>query len=414
MRDKLRFPVRPALPVLVGAACVLTSTLPALAQTVPDCSTLSHPVYVAGSTAVKPFLLAIATKLAAATPPITIVYQGQGSCVGVNYMTTSPAGTISGTGTYWDTAGTSDLSCNLTAITGDTVDIGVSDVFASSCGYTAASGVHDFYGPVQSMTFAVPQTSTQTSISAEAAYMVFGFGADSAAHTIAPWTDPTALEVRSASSGTQQMISAALAQVNSSFTAAKVKGVSNSGSGAVLTGLTALAASANQEKAIGFLATDVVDSNRASVKALAYQAPGQSCGYTPDLTAATFDKQNVRDGHYQIWGPLHMLAVSADAKKADKAEANTVISYLTGTADPGFDLISVEAKKGVVPDCAMRVMRTTEVGPLASYMPLKSCECKFIAATGTTLPSYCTTCDSAKPCTDPSRPACNSGYCEVR
>ena len=96
MRDTLRFPMRLALPMLAGAACAFLAP-PALAQTVPDCSSLSHPVYVAGSTAVKPFLLAIAKNLATASPPITIVYQGQGSCVGVNYMTTSPAGTISGT-----------------------------------------------------------------------------------------------------------------------------------------------------------------------------------------------------------------------------------------------------------------------------------------------------------------------------
>jgi len=417
MRDKLRFPVKRALPMLAGAACALSGALPALAQTVPDCSTLSHPVYIAGSTAAKPFLLAIAKNLASQTPPITVIYQGQGSCVGVNYMASSPVGTISGTGIYWDSStSTTDLSCNLSAITGDAVDVGISDVFASSCGATLPSGIHDFFGPVQSMTFAVPATSTQTAISAEAAYMVFGFGADTAAHSVAPWADATALEVRNASSGTQQMIAAALAQVNASFTAAKMKGVANSGSGAVLTGLTTLAAAGNQEKAIGILATDVVDGNRATVLPLAFQAVGQSCGYTPDLTQKTFDKQNVRDGHYQIWGPLHLLTPSADGKKADKADANTVISYLTGAAEPAFDLISVEAKKGVVPDCAMRVQRTSEVGPMASYMPAKSCECKFIAAATGTAPLTCKTCNAATAATDctASAPACNSGYCEVR
>jgi ABC-type phosphate transport system substrate-binding protein len=408
----MRFPMKRAWPMLAGAACAITSALPAFAQTVPDCSSLPNPVYVAGSTAVKPFLLAIAKNLVTLSTPITVVYQGQGSCTGVNYMTTSPAGTISGTGTYWDSTGSSDLSCNLTAITGDVVDIGVSDVFAGSCGYTVATGVYDFHGPVQSMTFAVPTTSTQHSISAEAAYMVLGFGADTAAHTINPWNDPTAIEVRSASSGTQQMISAALAQVGSGFTASKVKGVSNSGSGAVLTGLTSLAAAGNQEKAIGILATDLTDVNRSSVRVLAFQMKGQTCGFTPDSTETAFDKQNVRDGHYAIWGPLHLYAFSSDGKTATSTNADTVISYLTGRVIPTFDLITVEAQKGVVPDCAMRVSRTAEVGPLASYMPAKSCECKFLAAaTGSTT---CTTCSADTDCASGANKHCNYGYCEVQ
>jgi ABC-type phosphate transport system substrate-binding protein len=419
MRIKIRFPVTRALPSLAGAVCALCAALPALAQSV-DCSTLSHPVYIAGSSAVKPFAKAIAKNLAAASPPISVVYAGPGSCVGVGYMTTPTPGSLTGTGIYWDTTGSADLSCNLTAITGNPVDIGVSDVFPTTCGstYTLAPGVMDFHGPVQSMTFAVPVTSTQTSISVEAAYMVFGFGADTTADTVSPWTDPTAMEVRSATSGTQQMISAALAQVGSGFSAAKVKGVSNSGSGAVLTGLTGLAAANNQEKAIGFLAMDVVDANRSSVKPLAFQFLGQSCGYLPDSSPTTFDKQNTRDGHYAIWGPLHLLTpVGSDGKTPVNPDAATIISYLTGAVAPPFDLITVEATGGVVPDCAMRVSRTSDVGPMASYMPLHSCECKFLAAaTGS---SSCQTCPDptgtvSTACTDPTKKVCNYGYCEVQ
>jgi len=399
--------------MLAGMACVLSSTLPALAQAVPDCIALPSPVYIAGSTAVKPFLIEIAKILSVANPPITIVYQGQGSCTGVNYMTTTPAGAISGTGTYWDATGTADLSCNLTAITGDVVDIGVSDVFAASCGMTAAAGVEDFHGPVQSMTFAVPVTSTQHVISAEAAYMVFGFGADTAANSIAPWNDATAMEVRSASSGTQQMISAALAQVNPSFVATKMKGVANSGSGAVLTGLATLAAAGNQEKAIGILATDLTDVNRAAVRELAFQAVGQTCGYTPDSTETSFDKKNVRDGHYQIWGPVHLLA-PATGGVATSAGANTIISYLSGS--PSEALIAVEAKKGVVPDCAMRTQHAGEVGPMSSYMPAHSCECAFVTAANGVAPAACIACTAATAATvcPATAPACNFGYCEVQ
>ena len=46
------------------------------------------------------------------------------------------------------------------------------------------------------MTFAVPRTRLENIISAEAAYMVFGFAAATAANTIAPWSDPTQIFVR--------------------------------------------------------------------------------------------------------------------------------------------------------------------------------------------------------------------------
>jgi hypothetical protein len=293
-------------------------------------------------------------------------------------------------------------------VDGDQVNIGVSDVYAASCGYTLASGAKDFYGPIQSMVFAVPVTSTQTSISAEAAYMVFGFGADSAAHTIAPWNDVTALQVRSASSGTQQMIAAALAQVGSGFAAAKMKGTSNSGSGNVLTALNTLASANNQEKAIGILAMDVVDTNRSAVKPLAFQFKGQTCGYTPDSSITAWDKQNVRDGHYAVWGPLHLITPVGADNKSPQAEVQAVIDLLSGV--PTADLIAVEAKKGVVPDCAMRVSRTAEVGAMASYMPPKSCECAFVAAATGTAPATCKACST----TSADCPACNLGYCEVR
>jgi hypothetical protein len=335
-------------------------------------------------------------------------------------MSTSPAGVITGAGVYWDAAGVTDNTCNL-AFAGNTVDIGVSDVYPATCpaGYTLATGVQDFHGPVQTMTLAVPVQSTQTSISVEAAYMVFGFAADTPAHTVSPWTDPSAYQVRDDTSGTQLMISKALAQVGSGFSPSKVgsaASVKNASSALVLQNLTTSVT--NAEQSIGFLATDLVDTNRGSVKALAFQFIGQSCGYLPDSATNTYDKQNVRDGHYAIWGPLHLLTpAGSDGMTAANANAATIISYLTGAAEPPFDLISVEARGGVVPDCAMRVSRTEDVGAMASYMPKHSCECAFLNAIGTTT---CTPCspdaagsNASKDC-PASAPACNYKFCEVQ
>ena len=416
MMDKLRFPVRQALPMLAGAACVLSSALPALAQTTVDCSTLPGVVYVGGSTAVKPFLTEVAKHLVQGTPPITVVYQSLGSCTGVQNMMTSPATALNGNGIYWDSTGAADLTCSLPIDGSANTDIGVSDVWAETCSQTRPAGIVDFYGPVQSMTFAVPKSSSQHSISAEAAYVVFGFPDGSP--SISPWTVTARKEARATSSGTLQMISAALKQVNSSFSASKFQGNANSGAGVVVTNLAASATAGNADSAIGILATDQIDSNRGSVRALALQFKDQACGYTPDSTESSYDKANVRDGHYMIWGPLHMLVQSTDGKKADKVNVDTVVKYLTGETLPtGWDLIAVEAQKGVVPDCAMRVTRSTEVGPLASYMPKHSCECKYLDAT--TGNSGCQKCTDANgtvsaSCTDPTKKVCNYGFCEVQ
>jgi hypothetical protein len=320
-------------------------------------------------------------------------------------MTGATPGTITGTGTIWDTSGT-EISggCSL-SLAGDKVDIGISDVFAESCSATVPAGVKDFQGPIQAMTFVVPSASTQTSISAEAAYLIMGLGT---AGDVAPWTDQTQVQVRSSTSGTQQMIATAI-----KVPAAKWLGVSNSGSGGVITALAAAATAGNAEKALGIVATDVADKNRTSVKILAYQSYDQTCGYWPDSTVNSYDKQSVRDGHYMIWGPLHMFARVVNGQIED-SNAKKIVDYLSGAVNPtGFDLIELEAKSGVVPQCAMRVTRNEEVGPLASFMPEKSCECRFVEAATGTAPATCKKCATSTDCPS-SAPVCNYTYCEVK
>ncbi|HKP63740.1 MAG TPA: hypothetical protein VJV78_43700 [Polyangiales bacterium] len=369
-----------------------------------DCSTLTNPVYVAGSSAVKPFLAKVAAELGKLSPAITVVYQSQGSCVGVNYFSTETPTKLMGTGVIFDADG-KDIAGGCT-LTDNTVDIGVSDVYAASCNVNSLpSGIKDFLGPIQAMTFAVPSSSTQTVISAEAAYLVYGFGNASDA---APWTDETKIEQRSATSGTQQMIAAFLG-----VPAAKFKGHSNASSGDLVTALDTSAAGGNADKAIGILATDQTDKNRSKIKVLGYQHFGQSCAYWPDSTSNSFDKANVRDGHYTIWGPLHMFAKTTN-DEVTNPNAKKIIDALSGKVTPeGLDLIALEAKSGVVPGCAMRVTRTKDGGELASFMPDESCSCKFEKeATGAT-PDGCKSCQKDEDC--PSEKShCNYNFCEVK
>jgi ABC-type phosphate transport system substrate-binding protein len=396
----------------VATAALLTAAA-SVAHADPCTALGAHVVYVAGSSAVKPFLGKVAAALATQSPPIFVVYVSEGSCAGVGHMSvpdSDPGALVTASVpavTFDSTGAPTANGCDLDP-SGALVDIGAADVYAATCGKTVDTGVVDNHGPIQTMTFTVPKDSTATSISAEAAYLVYGFGA--ASNAIAPWNDPTVIFQRNGGSGTQNMIATAI-----NVPAAKWQPAANTNpsSDNMLTALTTAAGNGKAQNAIGILATDFTDKHRDVVKVLAYQHYGQSCGWLPDSTAQAFDKKNVRDGHYQIWGPLHLYTrgnASDDAKK--------VIGYLslTDTTQDLGALIATEAKAGVIPDCAMQVSRTAEVGALASYEPAHPCGCKFEAeATGTT-PAGCTPCTpGGNECASVSgKPACNYGFCEAQ
>lgn len=167
------------------------------------------------------------------------------------------------------------------------------------------------------------------------------------------------------------------------------------------------------EATIGILTAEVAGESRASLSTLAYQDEGQTCGYWPDSTAAGFDKRNVRDGHYSIWGPLHLLTKLDGMGYPINKDAGDVIAYLTGTkpAPGGFDLISLLAGASIVPACAMQVRRMSELGPLTSFAPERACGCYFEeVATGKT---GCQACMSEVECPD-AAPKCNYGFCETQ
>jgi ABC-type phosphate transport system substrate-binding protein len=372
-----------------------------------DCASLPAPVYVTGSTAAKPLLAAVAKLLSGQTPMVTIVYSGQGSCTGVDAVLNGTP--LRGSGatalSYWDAAG-AEQRCD---VAGDgalpTADVGISDVFASTC-FRLPGGlptnVTDILGPVQTMTFVVPTSSTETAISAEAAYYIYGFGAASGAE---PWTAEPSIFRRDALSGTQQMVAAAIG-----VDASRWKGTGATSSDDLR---KKLIAAPEASRAIGILSTDVAQENRATVKILAYQHFGQSCGYFPDATDSSNEKRNVRDGHYAIWGPLHLFTRVGNNGLPVKPSANDVIGYLSGTKSTGdsLDLVTLEAQRHVVPQCAMRVKRTSELGPLASFAPPGSCACYYDKVTNGS--TTCAPCTGARDC-PASAPLCNYGYCETQ
>jgi hypothetical protein len=156
----------------------------------------------------------------------------------------------------------------------------------------------------------------------------------------------------------------------------------------------------------------VADGAAASVNVLAYQHYGQTCGYWPSSSSTSFDKINVRNGHYPIWGPVHFFAKVDGGGNPTNPGAANIIGYFKGTVAPpaGVDVDALTVSAGNILDCAMEVKRTSDFGDLLPYAPAAPCGCYFEAkATGST---SCQTCASDSECPQ-SATHCRKGYCEV-
>ena len=168
--------------------------------------------------------------------------------------------------------------------------------------------------------------------------------------------------------------------------------------------------------ALGILAADYIDTNnlRAQIRVLAFQDTDQHCAVFPDSSGTAKDKRNVRDGHYPVWGPLHLLLrVDSQGKPlnaANRQAVTDIIGYLSGTkALPNqVQLIDLYAQSGLVPECAMHVSRSKDGGNIFPYQPPNPCSCLFdYKATGSTT---CTKCAVQGDCG--SGETCSQGYCE--
>lgn len=381
------------------------------AHAVPVCGTTNgNPVvYVAGTA--KPYVAALAPALYAdPTAPLTIVFKGVTSCLGVSAIIGATPTPISGSASYFDPASPNpghEEPCTLPVLDGGSLfaDIGSSDVFADTCSQLPGGlpkNVGDFFGPVASMTFVVPNSSTERSISATAAYYVYGLGA--AGH-VAPWIDENWILKRNETSGTGLLIAKGIG-VDSQ----KWKGFDPLFSGAMIAKLTGAPANT-----IGVLsATEITTSVSLSVTELAYKHYGQSCAYYPDSGLGAKDKINTRDGHYALWGPYHFFTkVDSTTGNITQPNVGRVMNYLTGVTKPpgGLDLIQVDAVNNLVPSCAMKVKRTSEVGPLSAFAPTNACGCYFEkVATGNTSCQVCT----KNPDCPGTAPVCSYGFCEAQ
>jgi hypothetical protein len=115
----------------------------------------------------------------------------------------------------------------------------------------------------------------------------------------------------------------------------------------------------------------------------------------------------VRDGHYPLWGYVHFFTPVVQGGPSPEASAMVLLFNVPKLEQGLLDKI-IEAS--LVPQCAMKVARTSEVGEFTLQTGF-GCGCYFDYKTRNR--TSCTSCSTAEDCPS-SHPNCNYGYCEVQ
>jgi len=383
---------------------------PARAVSCNDAATFPNTLVIESGDTQEPLLKAMGQKLRnSTTNPVNLLYVTTGSCTLIDDMYNKRP-IAAGTNLFYLPSTTEDpawdvskASPTCTVDAALPIDIAISATFVSSCTQNALPApLGTISGPIQGYTFVVPKASQQQAITAEEGYFTFGFGQSG---QIQPWIDEQLLFIRPPTKSTVLTMAAAIG-----VPAAKWKGQPRDKSPEVL---NLVATSPNPEKTIGILGAEVYDANRDKVSVLAYRAYKQRYAYFPDSTPTSFDKRNLRDGHYTPWAPT-VYITAVDAQNAPSApRARLFVDLVLGNAiapKPDVDGLATVISKGLIPDCAMKVSRQFEGGNLSLYTPAAACSCYYESKVqGST--TTCTACTDDGPCHGGK---CRRGVCEAQ
>src|SRR6185369_7782126 len=314
-------------PTAIAAALGLAALANAGSAQAVTCSSviadkgLTHVIYGSGGSAITATLAKVAYVLSKANPPITVFYQDAGGAqVGYQTLKNGNGGTTARPFKYFLTL--ADVTGTPSQCTADDTTAGRAVDFATTGGTlalfdeTLPTDIGTFIGPTQGVNVIVPKDSTETAISTEALYTVYGFGpaADlTGATNPIPWTKKEYIIQRASTSFVQQLLRGAIRSLGGNATSfpadwanAATPTLTHSASGkddnqGTVDSLVWAAGQNHAQEAIGFTSGPTADKNRAVVHTLAYQHAGQTAAYWPDSSAEAFDKRNIRNGQYYLW-----------------------------------------------------------------------------------------------------------------
>lgn len=344
---------------------------------------------------------------------ITIFWHDSlGACAGFQQYQTGKA---TGQFQYWDTGVFSDAAKKCDArVGGQPVQFSHMGNDPTFCpNPEVPAGIGDFPAPVQTLNIITDKKSNELSISAEALYLIYGFGATGQA---APWTDGTGVYQRQFDSFVSLVLGSAIKVPTAAFA---FKANEKATQGEVIKGISAYATTEElARQTLGYVSGSAADAARAGatpVKTLAYQHYDQTCGVYPDSDPSKFDKLNVREGKYFLWAAGHYFTqVNGQGKPTDPLVENIIGWFSKRTDAPGTTVNAFEQSiiAGDIPQCAMHASREGTIGAISSYADPKPCGCFFEHATNPAVTSACTPCTTDAQC-DGDTPSCNYGYCEA-
>ena len=403
---------------MAAAAVVGTGMGLARSAAAAPCATLAGApiVYIENGDTQEPLIKRLGARLIRSATPVRLVYKNRRTCdlaadiyTGKSIVTDTalikyiPTPTEDPTWTPLSVA----PACQEQTPTELTISLGIGATFLSSCtfaaGVTKPADVAVSNGPIQSYGFIVPQASSQIALTAQEGYFAYGFPAETG--MALPWINQGLRYSRGPTASTALTTSAALG-----LKASQLKGTVPVGNTSTEV-LNFVATSPNPEATIGLMGTEVYDGARNLVKLLAFRGFGQKYAYFPDSSNSSFDKKNVRDGHYLPWAPTPYITHVDGTGKAVDVNVQRIIDLVLGArVDADVNGLDQVIGAGLVPDCAMGVSRAFDGGDFSLYAPAESCTCYFESKVpqGST---KCTTCTTDTSC---GTGKCHRGYCEVR
>jgi ABC-type phosphate transport system substrate-binding protein len=415
---------------VVGAA-MLAGPDPVFAQGgIPNCADLENPVYMTGTTAVRPVVYLLGARLK--NVHLTLLWNdtndGCGS-VGAFLSTAVDTSTIPVYSYYQESGDATGkvipFQCN--AVRGKKADLVINDVAYSSCvGNPTLSGTTaaEFPGPVQGVVPIVPSSFfTYNDVMAEELQAIYFCGSTANILGLNP-----ILNFTGTTSGLKELFARTIgfpASTAMGFTWVSPVDISSADAMVqnVSTGTTTL----------GYTSTEFYDQYRDRVNALKVRGVGQKLAYWPDSDKTSTDKLNIREGRYTLQGTLRLVTNVTGGVPTNPTVKNIIDWFQQNPVDPSlqlpFDITEIYAKGGVVPRCAMKVTNDEDKAVFKHFKPAQPCHCAFqLLATGKPSIAGCVQCtggsagavdggvadggvtSSAGTCA--ANQICSHGYCE--
>lgn len=395
------------------------------------CTFLPNPIILYGTTAVQPVIASFGGRLSQLEPPVSLLYLKQDGCTAVTALSSNS--NVAGSAEFYSMVdGKPKIdTCSLGGLGKVFPDVALADVYWETCPESRGAGAPrvraqavngedgapapvDFQGPTQAAVFAVPRVNFSTThLSLNQVRDVLACGAKGG---IFPFVDRGQIfgyMYNAGDQGMKQMTYACL-ELGLDKLCRENCDPNYDWNGDIA---SALLRSIKPDTAIGYLSNEVYDLYRDHLKSVAIQGPGQEKAFFPDSDATSRDRLMVRDGHYMVQGPLHMVAMAGPDNVPLSVQARRFANWMQqkpempGEATLPFNIIDVFAETGVVPACAMRVIRYTDGGPFTPYRDPQPCGCYFESqATGVAVPCGCNPCKDKSECGQAQ--VCSYGFCE--